>query len=120
MADKQRARMRLWIHALESGKYHRLTGALCEVRGNQTFHCCLGVACRVAIKEGAPLKSRRDNQFVSFTDPVGYHRAYLGPYMRQYFGLPLDIAHILVNMNDRGQSFREIAKYLRTTFAIDD
>lgn len=43
---------RLWLKALESGRYKQTTGAL--QKGNE--YCCLGVACRI-YKRFAPLKT---------------------------------------------------------------
>jgi len=39
--------LKKWIAALDSGKYKQGAGTL----QNSTGHCCLGVACRVLIKD---------------------------------------------------------------------
>jgi hypothetical protein len=50
--------MRLFIEALRSGKYQQGTGTLIEVGGDGVKrHCCLGVACEVAIANGVVLQS---------------------------------------------------------------
>ena len=38
----------LWMTALRSGKYKQTTGTLADQDG----HCCLGVACDLAVKAG--------------------------------------------------------------------
>src|SRR2546423_13169889 len=44
--------MRLWVAALRSGEYKQGTGTLERTVDGETRHCCLGVACRVAMNNG--------------------------------------------------------------------
>lgn len=47
---------RLWADALESGEYKQGRGALCSVtETGETFYCCLGVLCELAISQGLPV-----------------------------------------------------------------
>lgn len=52
---KQQAEHRkLWVEALRSGKYTQCKNMLCNGKG----HCCLGVACEVAIENGLEVKKQ--------------------------------------------------------------
>lgn len=42
----------LWVAALRSGKYQQGFGRLEKVVDGKTYHCCLGVLCRVAMEAG--------------------------------------------------------------------
>lgn len=97
-----------WVKALRSGKYHQQTGQLCRVDGNQTYHCCLGVACRVAIKHGIKIDVKRepDIRGVEF-DGDGSN---MPRHLVTAFGLNFQDTKVLVNLNDRrGQTFSQIA-----------
>ena len=51
---------RAWVKALRSGKYKQTKGFLTDINpetGEITGHCCLGVACELALKAGVPLKT---------------------------------------------------------------
>src|SRR6185437_14588611 len=102
-----------WIRDLESGKYRR--GELFlkhKVKGKWKY-CCLGVLCAInKIPEGIK------DDIVYFDDDrkwlptrlVGV----LGLYsnagkLKEYFGTIWS----LTDMNDRGWSFKKIAKYIR-------
>ena len=80
-----------WITALRSGKYPQGRGELVTAEGN---YCCLGVLCVV---EGVEIP--RDT-------------------MTSYLPKPLDTVFpgrenlILSDMNDKGQSFAEIADWI--------
>lgn len=48
---------KIWIKGLRSGEYKQCTGNLeVETPNDGLMHCCLGVACREAIKHGIQLK----------------------------------------------------------------
>lgn len=95
-----------WVAALRSGKYRQGRGKLRTgtSHGGHAKYCCLGVLCEV----------------------VGVHRIGDSFYEYEYDGssyllpLPLrdklmvysDIQEVLVNMNDRGESFRTIADWI--------
>ena len=51
-------RIRLWVEALESGEFQQGRHVLTEVLddGSQR-HCCLGVACIVAMRNGVQVKA---------------------------------------------------------------
>jgi hypothetical protein len=46
-----------WVAALRSGEYKQCAGMLTKLDGDKVIgHCCLGVACEVAIANGVELK----------------------------------------------------------------
>jgi len=54
MAIKER--VALWADALDSGEFERGQGALEIIKKDGTkSHCCMGVACRIAMKNGLEL-----------------------------------------------------------------
>ena len=44
-----------WVESLRTGGFGQTYGLLCEVADDGKYHCCLGVACEVAIVNGLPL-----------------------------------------------------------------
>lgn len=44
--------LRKWVEALRSGEYEQGHGRLRSEIGGKSTHCCLGVACEVAIADG--------------------------------------------------------------------
>jgi hypothetical protein len=53
----------LWAEELRSGKYTQGTGFLCTEKENDTpKHCCLGVLCELAIKQGLPVAIQKDGE----------------------------------------------------------
>ena len=101
--------LKAWIAALRSGKYHQVDGQLCEVRGNQTFHCCLGVACRVMHKNGVNIDMFNDGNNVLFDGEM----CHLNNELRTELTITLDEQEKLVRMNDEDRaSFREIADFI--------
>lgn len=84
-----------WIKALESGEYKQGQGVL--VRGyqdNKTF-CCLGVLCDIT-------DSRlRQNTYMPGTATL------------KKCGLSFKTANLLASKNDRGESFKKIARWLK-------
>ena len=99
-----------WATALRSGEYKQQTGALANA--DRTQHCCLGVLCELAIEDGVDLNAR----------PGAYGIAMFGGYPSV---LPLVVREwsrvqtkngilgtgrgSLMNLNDDGKTFSEIA-----------
>lgn len=62
-----------WIEALRSGDYEQTAGVLTDVSVlGEERHCCLGVLCQVAIKNGVALEviRREDARPVMYDDAV--------------------------------------------------
>lgn len=58
MLEIDETRMRLLVSALKSGQYPQVKGVLTQVNEDAVVqgHCCLGVACEVAIANGLPVQ----------------------------------------------------------------
>ena len=100
-----------WAAALRSGDYTQQKGSLANL--HRTQHCCLGVLCEVAIKDGMALETREES--IGFDD----ERASLPRRVQEWAGirdccglfLGVDGAHrlSLMAMNDYGGTFDHIA-----------
>ncbi len=100
--------VKLWVEALRSGEYKQTSTRL-ERLGTVNSYCCLGVACKVAEKEGIKLEFNSigelagaglENQtavmkWLKITNPDGYYS---------------NRKQSLMNDNDsQGKTFPEIA-----------
>ena len=90
-----------WVKALRSGRYKQTTGMLQLGRA----YCCLGVLCRIAGARKRP----RTNEFV-WRGEADWSE--LPDTMRADLGLDLKAEGHLVNMNDGGKTFDQIADYI--------
>lgn len=120
----------LWIAALESGEYKQTQGAL-QLKYEYTNsggkvrpqgHCCLGVLCEIAIKQGLSIPVDRMSHEVM----VGYdgERGVLPKSVMTWAGMQSDTGDIkrheksedtiiLTDQNDSGKTFKEIAQIIR-------
>lgn len=95
---------KLWVEALRSGEYRQAKGAL---RYDGVGHCCLGVLCEIAAKEGVS-KWSRSNVFDGCSGSIGST-------VQDWAGLDgrdptLSDGNSLVDLNDKmGVSFNQIA-----------
>jgi len=112
--------LRKWVTALRSGKYHQTTGTLCKVKKGQSFHCCLGVLCRVLVKEDIGVEANKNNDnVIDFSYKGKSHDASLPDTINDLVGLPVDVESDLVTMNDnRGATFKQIADHIKHTFNL--
>lgn len=91
-----------WVGALRSGKYEQ---GLYSLRSKDNKYCCLGVLCDVI----------NPSDWVEQLDG-GY--TYLGRggvlpiSIQEKFGVDEAAQGALVNMNDRGDTFEQIADYI--------
>lgn len=102
-----------WLKALTNGRYRQVASALAEARpGQKNKYCCLGVACRIKeipvvdlTPHGMPsslaLESKKILPAAFFLD-------------RKKRKKDSKFAKKLANLNDEGESFKEIAEYIRT------
>jgi len=96
-----------WLEALESGEYVQTTGALCDGNG----FCCLGVACDVLGLEAEKQPSGMwlyDGHTGCAPQSVVKNLNLIDDQ-----GQTRDPGKTLVDMNDGGQSFAEIAAFIR-------
>lgn len=62
--------IRKWVDALRSGEFTQKSGQLeyVTLKGEVIGNCCLGVACRVAMKNGVPVEVSRNEDDVTTFD----------------------------------------------------
>lgn len=106
---KQIANTAFWIAALRSGQYQQTTEHLTTVDedGTNPRHCCLGVACVIMGKVGTVRGTAvtYDGKNDEWGDDEFYRT----------FGFYNQRQCILVDMNDAGAGFHDIADYLEST-----
>lgn len=109
-----------WVEALESGDYKQdnIKGALTNLDrdGNPESHCCLGVACEVAIANGLDLAVEAVPSVRRYG--VTAEVAYLPDEVQEWLGVdtnsPIigDVSAVVRNDNCQ-QTFAEIAAAIR-------
>lgn len=99
----------LWAQALESGKYEQGRARLTVVEEWEgvAYHCCLGVACVLAVEHGVVDHYHGGDAGLGAYPEI---RAWLG--LRGSLG-DLDEGGSLAGMNDGGRTFSEIAATIR-------
>lgn len=103
---------KLWVKALESGKYKQCRGALNKIKTNG--FCCLGVACDLYHKKVTKLKIEEDGNEREFNGEIGI----LPEVVRDWLGLRhkngMYFEDTLTDKNDNGASFKQIAKIIKS------
>ena len=96
-----------WVEALRSGDYTQQKGSLANLY--RTQHCCMGVLCEVAIKEGMELDTYKTAP--GFDDERAYlpYRVQTWAGVRSRYGQSTEGDINLVTMNDDGHTFDHIA-----------
>jgi hypothetical protein len=102
-----------WVAALRSGKYKQTRHVLCDRNG----HCCLGVACEVAIENGVPL-TRESTEFGRVLFNV-YALSLLPYQVRDWLGLrnaggTYGDGSLLHDNDSRGLTFEQIADIIES------
>lgn len=103
-----------WVDALRSGDYAQGRDTLTEVSVNGIMrHCCLGVACQVAIADGVPITTFTRPGCVEYLDSEdpegnGYSTTTLPPAVESWLGIGYDYGW-LATLNDSGSDFDSIA-----------
>jgi hypothetical protein len=109
----------LWINALRSDEYSQGQGCLTKlIEGEKDNDCCLGVLCKLALKNGVPLKIRKGNSGVIFYDGEDL---ILPLRVVKWAGLdssnPLSAAHL---NDDCGFSFSEISDRIEKFISVEE
>lgn len=91
----------LWIKALRSGDYEQTDGQLKNEYSNS--FCCLGVLCDLAAKDGGEKWTNWG------TYGENHDTDFLPTHMRRYIKMCISEQRRLVEMNDGGRSFENIA-----------
>jgi hypothetical protein len=96
-----------WINALRSGKYRQGKGFL---QKNNKF-CCLGVLCDI-VDSSRWSYNKEDNIWEWGIPHLIISSVKLSLDILQEIQLASDIQNFLINLNDIGKSFEEIAQYI--------
>ena len=100
-----------WVEALRNGEYEQTTGKLANAE--RTEHCCLGVLCELAIKEGLSMAVRLSVEMAYFNgEDVNLPAEVLDwAGMESALGSYPD-GRALVVLNDEGKPFEQIANVI--------
>jgi len=112
--------MRLFVAALLSGEYEQGRYRLTSLEEDVARHCCLGVACEVALKHGVQMQVESD----------GYKRTYdrdtlfLPVAVQQWLGVDganlTVLGHSASNLNDNLLwTFEQIADGIVQTYELE-
>lgn len=97
-----------WIRWLRETDFEQTDG---ELREDDSF-CCLGIACHYSTKMKRKKRFEADKIHYQFTETNDEHYGYLPADFRRWVGLTYDEELELMEMNDEGKSFDEIADWL--------
>lgn len=123
--------LRLWVAALRSGDFTQTTGALEELQDDDTVrHCCLGVVCRVALKNGLELDVTNASPIAPMAKFDGEH-GYLPQKVRDWLGITgrdpqllfegdFHGAAALNDSTDKNLTFNDIADLIEKTFELNE
>ncbi len=99
---------KLWVEALRSGVYEQGKSVL----RNDTEFCCLGVIA----DEVAPNNWSKESgtYYHTFTYNITTHKTYgtLSHTLCDFLGISATEMGLLINMNDSGKTFAEIADWI--------
>lgn len=101
--------MQKWVKALRSGKYKQ---GKHQLRDSDNNYCCLGVLCEISGKkyDGEDLFEPHEvASFAGFKD-LGTH------YLKKGYKTRQGKAHSLVELNDWGLSFKQIANIIEKNY----
>lgn len=119
-------RLDLWVAGLESDEFNQGRYTLTQIRTDGTrAHCCLGVACEIAIRNGLQVNHTIGGDCVIYDGSTGS----LPDVVADWYGITPDpvlarrdgpTTNTASYMNDGGNAtFKQIADAIRFTF-IDD
>ena len=123
--------IRLWVDTLRSGRFNQGNSALEITYPNGTVaHCCLGVACRVAMENGLDLPNcQYENSYGNGEKKTAFGRdpnvGYLPIEVRDWFGFSntdptISDTLTAVEANDEKRyTFNEIAYLIETRYLND-
>ena len=122
--EEQKEHRRLWVEALRSGEYNQGQNALCEKDIEGTLkYCCLGVACKISgLGEFVPVPNlpHPPSVFTFVTKDEQPQYSVLPKLVKEWLGLCAydgsyqDNNTSLIDLNDEGASFNEIANIIES------
>lgn len=133
MTTVNKERVKLIVDALRSGDYKQGTGSLERMDINEGItHCCLGVACRAAMKAGLEVPVKREGQPKGYLGQVTFfgedaNRGALPIEVMKWFGFtnddpiigPNDETAITLN-DDLKYTFDQIANCFEDTYLKEE
>ena len=100
---------RKWLRALRSGRYKQGRGVLCRIIDDNRYeYCCLGVLC-ISLRQPMKKYEYKDNLMKFGKYEVIYC---LDDETQEKLEISHNMVDKLMDMNDGGKSFKEIADYL--------
>jgi hypothetical protein len=117
--NPNKTNIRKWVEALRSGHYKQSKRVLTKLTTDKKIkgHCCMGVACRVAIAEGIKLKQSRSLGYITYDGALGA----MPDKVVNWLGVDSDDPKVLDNTlsfwNDlEGKTFKEIADLIEKEY----
>jgi hypothetical protein len=108
-----------WIRCLRSRAWKQTTKKLCRESNGKVAYCCLGVACEVSAANGVSLAQRFnerlwafDGETATLPDAVVDTLRFHSDSGDLYGGEKLDGRTSLVDANDHGATFKQIADFV--------
>ena len=113
-----------WVAALRSGEYKQTKGKLADVE--RAEHCCLGVLCEMAIKDGVDVevgvRLDEDDGYDIFYTEFDKETGHPPDSVRKWAGMGSPSGRLyqpaydedtsLASLNDRNWSFKQIAEVI--------
>lgn len=122
MNAEQRAGIRRWAEALESGKYQQGIYNLHSRTETGDRFCCLGVLCEKEGLKPVLVGNATTGTFLYEGAACALPVRLIEKYGVKSGSWPLSArpAHTLATLNDSGTSFKEIAQLLREMYLAED
>ena len=101
-----------WLKALRSGEYSQRRRRLVDQYDN---FCCLGVLCNISddsLGEWGYKKSTKEWGFLSIEGKEDFYESMPPDSVLSKAGVPCNIASLLAEKNDLGESFEQIAEFI--------
>jgi hypothetical protein len=83
-----------------------------SVLRNENKFCCLGIACHHSAKTKKAKIDENENVFYSYTETGDKSDLRLPNHFRQWIGLTSEEQQYLIDLNDTGSDFDEIADWI--------
>lgn len=115
--EQQRENRRKWVEALRSGEFmqgQRRLAYVGEDEDSEVRHCCLGVACELAIREGVAIERTKHFTQIAYSGEA----IFLPLPVQEWLGLRHRNGNYngtsLSTHNDGGAAFDEIADIIES------
>jgi hypothetical protein len=105
---------RIWLSQLRSGKIRQVKGALCKyVKLEDEYgFCCLGVLCNIYAHENNVKWDKQSDNGIDCYCSFRNYAGVLPKIVSEWSYVSPSQERLLAEMNDRGESFEDIADYI--------